>query len=302
MQLKKFGIEDKPVFDSAFSSIEFPLQELNFNWILLNSVMYSDIEWARINGNICLFLTFEGSRYIYPVLPGNRLQETMEECFRIAEEYNKEHGIKPSPSVAYIPEEFVSQYSSLAGFSLKPQGQDYVCGANELVSLEGPKYKDKRNQRNNLLKYNKVSAEAYSEKHEAACLELLHRWITQKERDVPDASENKFRAEADFAEYALKMAPELGLKGLVVFVNGSLEGFTFGDRANEQMCSIFVEKTNLFVKGLAPFIFAEFVKQCWDGCALVNAGEDWGVEYLKVAKLSYHPEIIHKFYSLVRRG
>jgi uncharacterized protein len=301
MQLKKFGIEDKTVFDSAFSSIDFPLQELNFNWIFLNRTMYSDLEWVRINGNICLFLTFEGSRYIYPPLPGNKLQETLKECFMIAEEYNRQQGIKTPPLAAYIPEEFASQYSALAGFSFKPQSQDYVYNAKELVALEGPAYKDKRNQRNNLLKYNRVAAEPYSEKHEAACLDMLHRWVTQKEQNVPDADDVKFRAEAEFAEYVLKMAPKLGLKGLVVFVNGSLEGFTFGDRANGKMCSIFVEKTNLFLKGLAPYIFTEFVRQCWSDCGLVNAGEDWDVEYLRVAKLSYHPAIIHKFYSLVRQ-
>lgn len=300
MQLKKFGIEDRPIFEAVFDSLDFPLQELNFNWILLNGTMYSDIEWCRINGNLCFFLTFEGVRYIYPALPGEKLQETVGTCFEIAEDYCKKNRIKEPPCIAYIPEEFSSKYSTLSGFTLKPQSQDYVYDAKKLVALEGPEFKDKRNQRNHLLKYNKVSAEVYSEKHEAACLDLLHRWMTQKEQTVPDASDEKFRAEADFAKHVLKVAPKFSLTGFVVYVNGNLEGFTFGDKVSETMCSVFVEKTNLFFKGLAPYIFTEFVRQCFAGCELVNAGEDWDVEYLKVAKLSYHPKAIHKFYSLYR--
>jgi uncharacterized protein len=302
MHPKNFGIEDRSVFEPAFSALAFPLQELNFNWILLNSVMYSDIEWARINGNVCLFLTFEGTRYIYPVLPGDRLQETIEECFKLADEYNRTHGIKNPPSVAYIPEEFLPQYSSLTGFAIKPQSQDYIYDAKKLVALEGPEYKDKRNQRNNLLKNNKVRAEPYSLKHQTECLEMLKRWRLQKEQNMPEESESKFLAEADFAEHTLKMAEKLEIKGLVVYVNGVLEGFTFGEKVNSRMCSIWVEKTNLFIKGIAPYIFTEFIRQCFSDCELVNAGEDWDVEYLRVTKLSYHPAIIHKFYSLVRQN
>jgi hypothetical protein len=297
--MKKLGIEDKAIFSPEFSKLAVPLQELNFNWLLLNCTMYSDMEWTRINGNICLFLTFEGSRYIYPILPGDKLPETIEQCFRLADDYCANHAIDAKPSIAYIPEELSAQYA-LKGFKLIPQSQDYIYNAAELVSLEGPAYKDKRNQRNNLLKNNKVSAEPYSEKHYAACIGMLKRWRLQKEQNMPEYDEAKFNAEADFAEHVLEMFPKMGFKGLVVFVNGVLEGFTFGDKVTEKVCSIWVEKTNLFIKGLAPYIFTEFVKQCFSDCELVNAGEDWGVEYLKVTKMSYHPAILHKFYSLVR--
>jgi uncharacterized protein len=299
--MRKLSLEDKGVFDSVFGKLSFPLQELNFKWIFLNSVMYSDMEWAEINGNVCLFLTFENARYIYPILPGEKLPETVNDCFAMADEYCQKHKISALPSIAYIPEELSSQYSALKGFVLKPQSQDYVYNAKELVALEGPAYKDKRNARNNLLKNNKVLAEPYSKKHEAECLAMLQRWKVQKEQNMPEDAEAKFKAEADFAEHVLKKASELDIPGLVVYVNGLLEGFTFGVKANEKMCSVWVEKTSLFIKGMPPFIFTEFVRQCFPECEFVNAGEDWGVEYLKVAKMSYHPAMVHKFYSLFRQ-
>ena len=56
----------------------------------------------------------------------------------------------------------------------------------------------------------------------------------------------------------------------------------------------------LKIKGLAPFIFTEFIKKCWSSYKFINAGEDWDVEYLRVTKMSYHPVKIHKSYMLVK--
>ncbi|MBN2454550.1 DUF2156 domain-containing protein [Candidatus Woesearchaeota archaeon] len=303
--MKKFSPEDREVFQKAYGSLSLPLAEQNFKWLLLNSMtsFYNDVEWDIINKNLCLFVTFEGVRYVWgPPLPGEKLQETLEKCFSLCEEYNKAHSITAKPELLYLPDEYVPQYSKLSGFLVKHQNQDYIYNSKELVKLEGGIHKKKRNLINSLLKSNEVTSETYSaEKHEKACLNLLERWKSQKEELVPDDYEEKFRQEADMAEKTLKLTPNLSLTGLVVFVNGNLEGFTLGDRINENMCSIFVEKTNLSIKGLPPFIFTEFVKKCWSSCELINAGEDWDVEYLKVSKMSYRPAIIHRFHTLFRK-
>ena len=62
------------------------------------------------------------------------------------------------------------------------------------------------------------------------------------------------------------------------------------------ICVDFFEKTNLEIKGLSVFIYGKFLKRM--GCEIVNAGEDWDVEYLKKIKLSYKPHLIKKSYLL----
>jgi hypothetical protein len=301
LQIKKFTLVDKNIFDTAYSSLKFPLAEHNFKWLYLNSTMYKDMQWAKINGNLCLFLTFEGNRYIWgPPLGGDKLQETLEICFKLCDEYNKKHNFAGSPAVMYIPEELAEEYSKLKGFTLKHQNQDYIYDSQSLIKLEGGAYKKKRNLIRSLLRENTVNSEIYSKEHEEGCLSLLQRWREQKKEIVPESEEKKFELEADFTERVVKLVGKLELKGIVVFVNGKLDAFTFGEALNSQMCSIFVEKTNLAIKGLSPFVFTEFVKKCWSNYKFINAGEDWGVEYLKVTKMSYHPVKIHKSYMLLQ--
>ncbi|MCP3686602.1 MAG: DUF2156 domain-containing protein [bacterium] len=299
--LTKFSLGDKETFEKAYSALELPLAEHNFNWLVLWSEFYQDMEWAMINNNLCLFATFEGNRYVWgPPLGGDKLQETLDICFELCEEYNKKNSITGKPELLYLPEEFVEDYSKLNSFTIKHQNQDYIYKVKELTSLEGGKHKKKRNLINGFLNQNKVSSEVFSAKHEAGCLELLDWWKKQKEQDVPDADKEKQESEAEVAEKTIKMAEELKLKGLVVFIDGKIEGFTFGEKVVDNMGSVFIEKTNLSFNGLSAFIFTEFARKCFGDCEFINAGEDWDVEYLKKIKMSYHPEMLHKSYSVLK--
>ena len=82
----------------------------------------------------------------------------------------------------------------------------------------------------------------------------------------------------------------------IVYVDDKIQGYTFGEQTNKNMCTDFFEKTNLDIKGLSVFIYGELLK-IFEG-NLVNAGEDWGVDYLRTIKLSSHPIMIRKSYTL----
>ena len=146
--MKQFSLEDKERFDKVYALLEFPLGEHSFNWIYLWDFCYKDIEWAEINENLCLFLTFEGNRYIWgPVLPGNKLKDTLRKCFSLCENYNVNNKISKKSAVMYIPEELREIYDSLEGFELKEQNQDYIYKVKDIIELRGEKYKDKRNKK-----------------------------------------------------------------------------------------------------------------------------------------------------------
>ena len=146
--MEKFTLKSKDIFDEAYSKLKFPLSEHSFKWIYLWESYYKDIEWAEINDNVCLFLTFEGNRYVWgPVLPGNKLGETLSKCFSLCENYNVNHGIRKKPAVMYLPEELKGEYSSLDGFELKQQGRDYIYKVADIIAFRGEKYKDKRNKK-----------------------------------------------------------------------------------------------------------------------------------------------------------
>ena len=299
---QKFSLESKDVFEKAYSSLKFPLSEHSFAWIYLWDSCYKDIEWRMINGNLCLFLTFEGNRYVWgPVLPGSRLGETIGKCFSLCEDYNVNNGISKKPALMYIPEELKGDYASLEGFELEEQNQDYIYKTRDVIELSGRKYQDKRNKRNFFVKNHNFVVEEYSAaRHKKGCIDLLERWEKQKEAAVKECDKEKFEAELDANKKVLDYAESFGIKGMVVLVDGIIEGLIFGNRTNERICTMFFGKTNLQVKGLSQFIYGEFLKRFFSNCELVNDMEDWDVSYLRHSKFSYKPLMVKKSHKLVK--
>ena len=300
--MQSFSLENKENFDRAYSLLDFPLGEHSFAFLYLWDSCYKDVEWKTINGNLCLFITFEGNRYVWgPVLPGNKLGETLSKCFSLCENYNVNHSKTKKPAVMYIPEELRKEYSSLDGFDLKEQNKDYIYETEEIIKLGGRGFKDKRNKRNFFTKnYSFVSKEYSAKKHKDGCVDLLQRWIKQKK--VTNSDKEKFEAEIAANKRVFALAETLGIKGMVVLVDGKVEGYIFGQRTNGKICTMFFGKTNLEIKGLSQFIYGEFLSRFFSECELVNDMEDWGVSSLEHSKLSFNPEMIKKSYMLVKSG
>ncbi|MBI2574307.1 DUF2156 domain-containing protein [Candidatus Woesearchaeota archaeon] len=302
--VRRIALSDKPIFDKAYSTLKKPLADQCFSMIYIWSSQLN-MRRAEINGNLCVFADFEGSTAIWgPVIGGEKLQETTDICFSIADELNAENVPGRETKLLYLPEELAEEYSGLKGYEASHQSQDYVYNTQDLIELKGGRYRDKRNMINNFLSSYKPEVELYSaEKHKKGCLELLRAWRKQKAETTVISKELKFQFETEtrIANDTVGLAGQLGLKGIVVIIDGKIQGMTFGNEVNAEMCSIIVEKTNLSIKGLPQYIYNEFVKRCWRSCKYVNAQEDMGVAYLKSTKLSYHPAFLIKSFTVKRK-
>ena len=121
----------------------------------------------------------------------------------------------------------------------------------------------------------------------------------------PTTNAVKRQKEAVATELALRDADRLGLRGMVVHVDGvgdaadTLRGFTLGEPLTADQSSIVIEKTDLDAKGLAQFIFSEFCRREWSAHPLCNVGDDWGLESLAWTKQSYRPVRLLQKYTLV---
>jgi hypothetical protein len=80
----------------------------------------------------------------------------------------------------------------------------------------------------------------------------------------------------------------LSLMGRVVKINQEIKAFTFGFKLNPNTFCILYEITDLSIKGLAQFIFAEFCRELKQ-YKYINIMDDSGLANLKKVKLSYHP-------------
>ena len=103
--------------------------------------------------------------------------------------------------------------------------------------------------------------------------------------------------EVEAASEALQSAEELGLEGVVIFVNGAVAAFSLGERLNKDTAVCHFEKADPFMEGLNQLVNREFARLLFQDCRYLNREQDLGDVGLRNAKLSYHPVDLVKKYS-----
>ncbi|MEK6854108.1 MAG: phosphatidylglycerol lysyltransferase domain-containing protein [Nanoarchaeota archaeon] len=308
-ELKKVTLSDKEAFQKFFATVKEPLADTTFamRFIWAGPLKHT---WAIINDNLCVF-GYDKGRYVVwgPPVGGTNLAATLAECFEIVEKLNAA-AVNANPAAIYIPEYLKSEYEAVAeklGCSLDYWTQDYVYRIKDLAELKGPGFDSKRNKANFFMKNYDYGVEEFNfDKHGNECLALVDLWRQQKE-DTEDSSADSWRyeigAETEVARTLIKFSRELGVRGIVLKVEGKVVGVSLGEKLVQNMCSNIIEKTNRAINGASQFIFREF-SSYWSRlsrCEFLNAQDDFGVDYLKKVKLSYHPVKLLKSYYLEKK-
>ena len=166
---------------------------------------------------------------------------------------------------------------------------DYIYLRSDLATLKGKKYQPKRNHINKFLRnypdyeYKPITPELVSE-----CLALEAEWCKANNCHEQEA----LAAERQSLTYALNHFEQLGLTGGVLHVSGKIAAFTFGMPINNQTFDVCIEKANTEIEGAYTMINYEFVNHIPEQYIYINREEDLGIEGLRKAKMSYHPEIL----------
>ncbi len=303
-ELRKITLSDRETFQKFFAAVKEPLADTTFT---MRHIWAKPLKhtWAIINGNLCVF-GFLKDKYVVwgPPVGGARLGETLISCFEVAEKLNNDEGINASPIAIYIPECLKADYEAIAagrGWAFDYWTQDYIYATKELIELKGPNFDSKRNKANFFSKNYDYKVEEFSfEKHANDCLKLIDFWREQKDDVVADSWRYELEAETEVARNVIKSSRELDVKGIVLKVEGTVGGISLGERLTPDMCSNIIEKTNPALNGASEFIFREFARY-WSSCEFLNAQDDFGVDYLKRVKLSYHPAKLLKSYCLEKK-
>ncbi|MBI2549871.1 DUF2156 domain-containing protein [Candidatus Woesearchaeota archaeon] len=302
--MREVSLSDMDLFQKSFAQVKVPLADTTFTmrFIWAGPLKHT---WAIINGNLCVF-GYDKGRYVVwgPPVGGTNLASTLAECFEIVEKLNAAAGVNANPVAIYIPECLKSEYEAVAeklGCSLDYWTQDYVYKTKDLIELKGPEFDSKRNKVNFFMKNYDYSVEEFNfSKHVDDCLQLTELWREQKAEAGDGSWRYELDSETEVARTLLKFSSELGAKGIVLKVDGKVVGYSLGERLADGMCSNIVEKTLPTVNGAAQFIYREFAR-FWSGYEFLNAQDDFGVDYLKRVKLSYHPARLVASYCLEKK-
>lgn len=303
-ELREVKLTDREIFQKFFAAVKEPLADTTFTMRFIWAGSLKHV-WTIIGGNLCVF-GYDKSRYVLwgPPVGGAKLAATITECFKIVEGLNREAGIAAKPAAIYIPQCLKAEYDAVAeeiGASLGYWTQDYVYKTKDLIELKGKEFDSKRNKANFFMKNYSYSVEEFSfSSHFDYCMRLTELWQEQKEEADDGTWRYEIGAETEVAKTLLKFSRELGVKGIVLKAGGNVVGYSLGEHLAEGMCSNIAEKALSSVKGAAQFIFREFARY-WSSYEFLNAQDDFGVDYLKRVKLSYHPARLITSYCLEKK-
>ena len=167
---------------------------------------------------------------------------------------------------------------------------DYIYSTKKMALLSGKKYHGKRNHITNFKKNNPDwRFEEINRNNIGECIALHTKWLDEKnDEDNEDYTDEFLAVLRAFENYEA-----LGFIGGLIRVGGEVIAYTMGEPQQNGRCFVsHFEKAAAEVQGAYPIINQEFTKHCLMDYEYVNREEDLGIEGLRKAKQSYHPEIL----------
>ena len=159
---------------------------------------------------------------------------------------------------------------------------DYIYERQNLANLSGKKYHAKRNHISRFLRnHDDYSVKELSSNNLSDALYVAERWQEKSEDS----------GELGVIRDAAAHFKELGLFGLVLYVDGRPAAMCMASEINDCVCDVHFEKAVEIDEGYAV-INNEFAKH-FQKYTLINREEDLGLEGLRKAKLSYHPDMLY---------
>lgn len=283
---KSIGLEDRGIFLKFLHNYNFNTYEYSFSTLYMWR-NYCPVEYSIINDVLIIKKTTEnnGTYFMQPV--GYK----KENLFEILSELNN---IKNSSKdfkylLGDIEDDFIDVLKEVSPVDFEIQEDkdnfDYIYSSEDIIKLKGKKFHSKKNHYNHFVnQYNyeiKVidnndvlkDAEAFAEEwyfsREMESVELKYELIAIKD--------------------VLLNLEKLKLNGIAVYVDGKIAGITIGERINNVMSIIHVEKADSKYNGIYAFINRTFAERFLSDTTFINREEDLGIEGLRKAKLSYYP-------------
>ncbi|MBQ9942395.1 MAG: DUF2156 domain-containing protein [Christensenellaceae bacterium] len=169
---------------------------------------------------------------------------------------------------------------------------DYVYATQQMIELKGKAYHSKRNfitRFTNRFDYRYIPL---TQENVRICQPMVDLWFEEH----PDYESPMFN-EKTAIEEIMNNFDALGLKGGAIEVDGRVVAFSIGENIAPDVAHILIEKADTTYPGAYTVINNEFLKNAWSHTTYVNREEDMGLEGLRKAKLSYHPDHFNVIYS-----
>lgn len=294
LSFKCLTLEDKEIIEkyidkSKLDSYEYLFSSL-YMWRKLNNIKY-----AVIDDVLIIEKNEEGKGTFYAQFFGykkDNLTSIIDELIKRNLEFTDRDYL-----FGDVGDEFVDDLKKYTDFSIDIvediDDSEYIYNTQDLIELKGKKYHSKKNHVNSFLKtYSYDIKTINNENVKSDCMDLLHKW----HEEVAVTVDKEMLMEIDAIKDLFRELHFFDLNSIAIYVDGDLAGFAVGEKVNDRMALIHVERGEIAYKGIYAFLNKQFLVESFQDTEFVNRQEDTGNEGLRKAKKSYHPEKMIKKY------
>jgi len=285
---KKLDIDDREVFNSIFTSSPPSISEYTFSNLFMwkNS---REFEYMKFEEGIILKGIYHDAPAFFPPIGFNDCRKAFDFLFKLG--YEK--GVR---QIKLIPE-YQKKFVDLKKASVHPDRDnfDYVYKTESLALLKGWRLDGKRGFIKKFRENYEFEYKAYTGEYRELCLDFMKAWCAERMESDPGVKK-ELDAFTDF----INNIEQLGAAGGLLFVDGKLAAFTFGEKLNDMTFVVHYEKADISYTGSYQIINQLFIQNEASGrYVYVNREQDMGIEGLRRAKSSYHPVRLIKKYSVL---
>ena len=192
-----------------------------------------------------------------------------------------------------------SLYPGRFRFHTDRDGFDYVYAIEALATLKGKRYQSKRNFVNRFwAAHPDCKAVALTKENLDLARDLAEKWYEAHQNFAPLQD---FHLERLALERCFACLDCFGMEGLLLVENGQALAMAIGSRLNDTTFDIHFEKALGTVDGAYAAINQAFAAALWEkypALQYLNREDDLGIEGLRKAKLSYHPDhMVEKYWA-----
>ena len=293
--LKDITIEDKALFDKYLSLRKHELSDLNFTNLFIWREAYQ-VKYAMVDDFLCIFGKYKNNPQfaLLPLGEGD-IRPIIEKVMA----YFKQQGYKFAMTA--ISEEMKNEIEQVMPGRLSFKADrnlfDYVYLASDLIELKGKKFHAKRNHINKFKAQNKYQYYALTTEYVDQCVAAALKWCEKRNCKESEGLEMEKLAILE----TLNNFEKLKYKGGFIKADDRVVAFTLGEKINNDMAVIHIEKGGPDIQGSYAIINQQFCEHEWKGVTYINREEDMGILGLRKAKESYRPVKMVKKYVAKRQ-
>ncbi len=287
MQFIRPKIEDYPSLKTYLQTDELTCENLFLNALIWQDIYHHEFAW--FDEKTLIIRLFEGKGYIYLLPLGKSFLEAVDAIIKMLGEDDRLTA-SDGPRLEKL-REYMGDKIKLIPVE---ENFDYIYSVEELSSLSGKKFHQKRNHISAFSRKYNWRYESINDDNIKDIISIAKSWADERQTNGHDAD---IECELRAIEAVLPHYRSLEISGGVLYADDRAVAFAFGSPINDRVFDVTTEKALSDFQGAYSVINNEFSKnELLSKYELANREDDLGIEGLRRAKRSYNPVTILKKY------